>query len=101
MQDYFQATLAIFGAIFGAISVIGGGATMIVKLFSPYKKLREDVSNHTVLLEKDNKRINEKEKSDRIICKTLLVLIEHEITGNSIDKLKNTKQELQEYLINK
>ena len=97
MNNYIQITLSIFGAI----SIIGGGITMIIRLFTPYKKMRYTVEKHTQLLEKDNKRINETEESNKIICKTLLVLIEHEITGNSIDKLKSTKQELQEYLINK
>jgi len=97
IQNYIQLTLSLFGAI----SVIGGGVTMIVRFLSPYKKMKEEIKYHSTLLEKDNIRIREAESSDRIICKTLLVLVEHGITGNSIDKLKSAKQELQEYLINK
>ena len=36
-----------------------------------------------------------------MILQGLLVLINHDITGNGVDKLKETRDELNEYLINK
>lgn len=32
-------------------------------------------------------------------CRCLLVLIDHEITGNSVENLKSMKRELQNFLV--
>ena len=36
-----------------------------------------------------------------MILKTLLVIVNHEITGNGIDGMKQIRDDLQEYLIHK
>ena len=44
-------------------------------------------------------RLNNVEGSDRMLLRCMLVIINHDITGNGIDKLKETRDELNEYLI--
>lgn len=72
---------------------------MIIKMFSPFKKLTQTVAKHAVFLENDYKRINSGEESDRMICKTLLALLDHEITNNSIDRLKIVRKELESFIL--
>lgn len=50
-------------------------------------------------LDADNRRLNNVEGSDRMLLRCMLVIINHDITGNGIDKLKETRDELNEYLI--
>ena len=45
--------------------------------------------------------LKEVEESNKMILQCLLVIINHDITGNGIDKLKSTRDKLQEYLIEK
>ena len=50
---------------------------------------------------KDDARLKEIEVSNKMILQCLLVIINHDITGNGIEKMKSARDELQEYLINK
>lgn len=52
-------------------------------------------------LANDFVRLQEAEKADKIMCKCLLALIDHEITGNGIDRMKQIRADLQQYLIDK
>ena len=78
------------------------GVYKIVKeLRKPNEDLKAEVSKHTRLLDTDNIRLKEVEESNKMILQCLLVIINHDITGNGIDKLKDTRDKLQEYLIEK
>lgn len=59
---------------------------------------REDVNTK---LEKDNKRLNDLEEGNRVICRGILALLSHEINGNSKEKLMNSQKEITDYLINR
>ena len=58
-------------------------------------------NEHDLLLDKDNKRLKEIEESNKMIMKSLSVIINHEITGNGVEKMRVTRDELQEYLIDR
>lgn len=65
----------------------------------PNDDLKAKVDKHEQLLDKDNKRLHEIEQSDQMILKSLLAIINHEITGNGVDKMKAVRDVLEEYLI--
>ena len=50
-------------------------------------------------LDKDKKRIDSLEDGNVVLCKAILAMLNHEITGNSIERLKQAQQDLQNYLI--
>nr|WP_296955361.1 hypothetical protein [uncultured Mediterraneibacter sp.] len=85
--------------------------TLVAAVFGVYKiwkevrkpntDLKEAVQKHTEYLANDDRRLKEVEQSNKMILQGLLVLINHDITGNGVDKLKETRDELNEYLINK
>lgn len=98
----FQTLLAIFGSI----TAIVAGVSAIAKMFSPFKELQKKVGEHEERLKKGDEKFieleNEFHKSmqmQREVCKSLMVLMNHEITGNSIDKLKIQYEEMQKFLI--
>lgn len=82
-----------------------GGLWGVVKMFKEIKKpnddLKKEVKEHARKLASDNKRIEDIETSNHMILQSLFVIINHDITGNGIDKLKNQRDELQEFLSNK
>lgn len=73
------------------------------KIFKEWKKpsddLKKKIEQHDQFLNQDKKRIDGIDESNKILCKSMLVLINHEITGNGIDKMKQARDELQDYLI--
>ena len=78
------------------------GIWKIVKEFKkPNDDLKETVEKHERLLNNDNNRLEDIENSNKMMLQCLLVMINHNITGNGIDKLKETRDELQKFLINK
>ena len=82
-----------------------GGLWAVWKIVKEIKKPKDDlvakVKLHDELLKKDNERLKEMETSNKLILQCLLIIINHDITGNGIEKMKETRDELQEYLINK
>ena len=74
---------------------------IIKQLKKPNDDMKAIVQKHSELLDKDNRRLTESEYTNQMILKCLLVIINHDITGNGIENMKNARDELQEYLINK
>ena len=78
------------------------GVWKIVKeIKKPNEDLRGKVKDHDKLLDNDNKRLKTIEESNKMILQCLLVIINHDITGNGIERMKEAREELQEFLINK
>ena len=83
------------------ITAMYGVYKIIKELRKPKQDLKSEVDRHSKLLDTDNTRLKEVEESNKMILQCLLVIINHDITGNGIDKLKSTRDKLQEYLIEK
>lgn len=74
---------------------------IVKEIKKPNDDLRADVHRHSELLEKDDKRLDNIEASNKMLLQCMLVIINHDITGNGIEKMKIARDELQEYLINR
>ena len=103
--------------VLGSICTIGGATAVLSRWSKPFKDLIkkvEDKANKVELeelksrldkLERyqdiDHDRIKEIERGNEKICKCILAITDHELTGNSIEKLRKAKEEMQDYLITK
>lgn len=85
----------------GLISALWGVWKIVKELKKPNDNLRLTVDKHEKLLNSDDKRLRSIEDSNKMILQSLLVIINHDITGNGIEKMKEAREELQEFLINK
>lgn len=85
----------------GLVTALWGVWKIIKEIKKPSEDLLAKVQLHDELLKKDNERLKEVETSNKMILQCLLIIINHDITGNGIEKMKETRDELQEYLINK
>ena len=83
------------------LTAIWGVWKIVKEMKKPNDDLKEKVSEHDMLLDNDDKRLASIEESNKMTLQCLLVIINHEITGNGIEKMKAARDELQEYLINK
>lgn len=85
-------------ALCAGIVTIAGCASACSKLFSPFRTLKKQVAEHDELLKRDHSRLKAVEKSDVYLCKAMLALLDHAATGNSIDRIKRARDELQTFL---
>lgn len=81
------------------ISSLWGIWKIIKEWKKPQDDLRNMVDKHGVLLNNDNERLKKVEDSNDLILQSLLVIINHDITNNGIDKMKETRDRIQTYLI--
>ena len=98
----FQTLLAIFGAITALVA----GISAISKIFSPFKELKKQVEAHEKRLQAGDAKFEilenmmiKQSSMQKEICKSLIVMMNHQITGNGVDKLKAQQEELQRFLI--
>lgn len=94
------------------IITLGGAGTIIVGLYRFAKKPDDDrddrLKRHDELLDSDNQRLKaleawkaEKNDSERLIMKALYAMMQHSIDGNHTQKIKDSMDELEEYLFKK
>ena len=88
-------------ALCAFVTAIWGVWKIIKELKKPSDDLKSKVEHHDRLLDSDNKRLNEIEQSNKLILQSLLVIVNHEISGNGIEAMKKQRDELQEYLVNR
>lgn len=68
---------------------------------APVTNLEEQVKGHEEKLKRDNDRLKELEDGNRIMMRAMMALLSHDINGNSSEKLKQSLEEIQQYLIDK
>lgn len=83
------------------LTAIWGVWKIVKEIKKPNDDLKEKVTEHDMLLDNDDRRLASIEESNKMTLQCLLVIINHEITGNGIEKMKAARDELQEFLINK
>ena len=102
--------LVVVLAIAGAIVTIGGATAVIKRWWNSSKGMKnqeqineldkrvENVEVKTTQLEVHQKGTDE---FARIMCNSMLALLNHAITGSSTVELKKAEEEIKKYLINK
>jgi hypothetical protein len=83
------------------VAALWGVWKIIKELKKPNDELKQMVADHEKLLSADDERLRAIEESNKMILQSLLVIINHNITGNGVDKMKEARSDLEEYLINK
>ena len=97
----FTITSAQIIGFCALITALWGIWKIVKEIKKPEDDLKETVDRHEKLLDNDNNRLKEVEDSNKMILQSLLVIINHEITGNGIEKMKKARDDLQEFLISK
>ena len=97
----FTITSAQILAFCAFVTTLWGVWKIVKEIKKPNDDLKNTVARHDKLLDNDDKRLKEIENSNRMILQCLLVIINHDITGNGIETMKTARDELQKYLINR
>ena len=105
-----QMIINIILQIAAFITAIGAAWAYIKKWIAESKgsKNSELIQLHTEQLKRMDERLTVLESTNRkqdqfvsTMCGAMLALLEHNINGDSIDKLKEAKEEMQEFLIHR
>ena len=92
------------------ITAIGAAWTYIKKWNAESKGVKNSklIQTHTEQLKRIDERLTVLESNNRkqddfveAMCSAMLALLDHNINGNSIDKLKEARQEMQDFLIHR
>lgn len=94
-----------FIIVLAALVVFVGGILSLLKNWRDLRKPSADLtkwrSDTDGKLDRDNKRLTALEDGNKVLCQGMLAMLNHEITGNSIDKLRKAQDLMNEYLINR
>lgn len=82
----------------GSIAVIYGGVNVIIKIFTPYKKLNDTVEDHTDVIQSYDKRLEYLEDANKLSLRCMLSLIDHQITGNGVNSMSAVRKDIEEFL---
>lgn len=85
-------------AIGGAIVLAGNVGAVIFKILKPSIDIRKRVEELERHNEADYIRIQKLEELSKAQCKMLLVMIDHMIDGNNVEKMKKTRDQIIEIM---
>lgn|SRR5574344_138412 len=100
MEPYYEAFNVII-YLCGVTATVWGAYKVIKEAKKPSEDLRETVRKHEELLIKDDAEIQEIKEGNKVICKSILTMINHELSGNDVTNMRKVRDELQNYLIDK
>ena len=90
-------------AVCGFIILLGNVIKTIREWRKPADDARNDVTQWRTEMDEsvkeNSERIKKVEDGNRVIMKALMAIMNHEINGNSVDKLQKALGELNDYLI--
>ena len=94
--------------ILGAIVAIGGATAVVSRWLTPFRNLKTEVEELKTEVaaikgsqKGDHKELEKLEESNEKICRCVLAITDHELTGNSVERLREARDEMQNYLISK
>lgn len=97
-------------ALAGAIITLGGATAVLKRWWTNSKgmkneekinKLDKRVENVEFKTQRLERHQDEQAEFTKIMCNSMLALLNHSITGSSVEKLKEAEEEIKQYLINK
>lgn len=86
-------------AICGAVSVVGGAGAVIFKVIRPAFKLSKRINTVERHQDSDLRRLKAIEDMQKQQSKALAALLNHQIDGNGIERMKEIRDELLEAVI--
>lgn len=96
-------TIALNDVVYlcGVLATVWGAYKILKEVKKPTDDLKEKVNKHSEYLAKDKEEIEEIKAGNKVICKSIMIMINHELTGNDVNNMKQMRDELQNYLIEK
>lgn len=89
----------VFLSICSAVTVVINARKAIKELTQPFRDLVRRVEKLEKYAGNDYERFKEQDEKFRLVLKCEMQIMQHMIDGNHINKMKETKMEVEEYLV--
>ncbi|MBQ8131547.1 MAG: hypothetical protein IJ193_03560 [Bacilli bacterium] len=108
--DEIKIFFIVLLAILNFITIFGSAINLILNWKKQSKSSinEERLNEHDKRLDDYGKRLSDLEKGKsendgftKVLCRSILAILSHEINGNSKDKLEKSKEELEKFLVEK
>lgn len=99
-MENIEITFNTILQLFGAIAVLGGGIKIIVSALSPFRDLKERMKKVESRTQGVEQALNRIEDAQKLQGRALMELLNHIITGNDIEALKDRYDELVVHYVN-
>lgn len=99
--DMLMTFLIVAAVLVGFIVMVWGLIDRIKRAREPHDALTMWRRETDDKLQNDKKRIDSLEKGQGVMLRGINAMISHELNGNSNDKLKESQQEIMNYLIDR
>lgn len=91
--------LAIIGAYNAIMQAVKTHRDERTAKSKPIEELRARMDAHDQMLARDKKRLDDMEELHTVLLRSIKSILSHEVNGNSVDKMKQSMQEIDDYLI--
>lgn len=99
--DYLPPQIVILLVLASALVLLVNAAKALKSVFEPNQQIRAQLKDHEERLARGNDRFRKQDADDHMMLSCLFVMMNNIVTGNSVDKVKEKRDELQEYLSNR
>ena len=99
--EMLMTFLIVAAILVGFVLTIWGLIDRIKKAREPHDELTMWRRETDEKLQNDKKRIDSLERGQGVMLRGISAMISHELNGNSSDKLKQSQQEIMDYLIDR
>lgn len=109
-EEFIKNGFVIVMFVAGVITTVGGAIAIIKKWWNETRlnKNSEMLKRHEEQIKNIDRKLKELEDKNiwqnnyiGVMCEAMLAILDHNINGNSIDKLKRAKDEMKDFLIKK
>ena len=108
--DFLGELFIVIMFLAGVVTIIGGAVAIIKKWHnsSKTKKQGDIINEHTEQIkvldhrvEKLEAKADEQDRYISVMCNSMLALLDYNINGESTEKLKHARDDMEDYLISK
>lgn len=103
-----RITMETLLALCGGVTVVGGAISILIKWLSPVRESKKEIADVKKMLARDKQRLDDGDdrmtdmkRCNDIQMRSMLALLNHEITGNDVAKLQAAQKEITDYLTNR
>ena len=101
MENYNISVILLLEILGGVVTFFAAWGAVHKWIIKPIKDRNAQIDKNTAEIAELKKLFEDNIKMQKLQCKCMLGLVDHEITGNGIENLKSIKKEMQSSLIDK
>lgn len=91
--------LVLVGAYAAIMSAVKTHREEKTRRSAPVTEMRARLDGHDKLLARDKERLDSLQEQSIITLRGVRAILSHEVNGNSVEKMKQSMQEIDDYLI--